>query len=92
MSGLLPKALADGTIDRAELDAIFARFDVDESGHLEPDELQLLARAIADLTSGVADDILQIIDFYHIDYDESFSRAELKDFLECHVAEALGQG
>ncbi len=92
MSDLLPKALADGTIDRAELDAIFARFDVDESGHLEANELQLLARAVADLTSGVTDDVLQIIDFYHIEYDDSFSRTELKDFLECHVAEALDEG
>jgi len=92
MPDLLPKALSDETIDRAELDAIFARFDIDKSGHLEANELQLLARAIADLTSGVADDILQIMDFYHIEYDEGFSRAELKDFLECHVAEALDKG
>ena len=89
MSALLPKVLADGSVDRTELDAIFARYDRDQNGHLDPQELRALATTLSGLISGTTDDILQIMDFYHLEYDANFSRAELKGFLECHVVDSL---
>ncbi|MFT7520195.1 MAG: Ca2+-binding EF-hand superfamily protein [Kiritimatiellia bacterium] len=84
----LKEILADGVVDEVEIKALFDKYDTDRSGALEHDELLRLARDVsALLPGGDAEDVLRVIDFYQVDYDDKITPAELKGFLEIHVAE-----
>jgi Ca2+-binding EF-hand superfamily protein len=76
-------------VDEEELTAIFKQFDIDGNDQLDADEMRELCKALAALIPGGIDDILQIMDFYQITYDDQFDRAEVRMFLECHVVDNL---
>lgn len=86
MARPLDAILASHDMTKDELDALFDRFDTDNSGKLEAGELEELAKTLAlNLPNTNARELFQIMDFYEIDRDGAFDRDELAAFIKIQL-------
>jgi hypothetical protein len=77
--------IADQRVTQEELEAIMSRFDTNQDGQLQGEEIRQFARAVAPLVEGSASDLIAILDFYQLDDDPALSAEEVQGFLELHL-------
>ncbi len=84
MSRTLAEIIADQRITQDELDELMRRFDTNQDGQLQGEEIRAFAREVAPLLEGSAEDLIAILDFYQLDDDPALSPEEVRGFLALH--------
>ena len=85
MTRTIAEIVSDNRVTQEELDAVMRRFDTNQDGQLQGEEVREFARAIAPLVEGSAEDLIAILDFYQLDDDPALSAEEVQGFLELHL-------
>jgi len=85
MSRTIAEIITDQKVTQDELEALMRRFDTNQDGQLQGEEIRAFAREVAPLVEGSAEDLIAILDFYQLDDDPALSAEEVRGFLELHL-------
>ena len=85
MSRSISQIIADHKVTEDELNDIMRKFDTNEDGKLQGDEIKAFAAEVAPLVGSAIEDLIEILDFYQLDEDDALTPEEIQSFLEIHT-------